>query len=593
MKRTLVAILCAALLLTGCGSDPIDTAPGNETEGSSSANTSAVSMDTADLFTDRDYETGYSESDCTILTLNGASVIGSGADIDGATVTITEPGDYLLRGTLDDGQIIVDVEKTEKVRLILADAAIASSTSAPIYVRQADKVFITLDGDNTLTNGGSFEAIDDNNIDAVIFSKEDLTLNGAGSLTIVSPAGHGIVSKDELTVTGGSYDISCASHAVCGKDNLCIAGGSFTIAAGKDGLRAAHDEDTTLGFLYIADGTFTIAAEGDGIAASGSMEISGGIYDITTGGGSENGTQQTSGGWGQMGGGRGGFGGGMGGPGMSFGGESTESEDSTSIKGIKAAGDLTIHGGTFTLDCADDAVHSNTNVTIHGGSFTIATGDDGFHADETLTITNGTFDISESYEGLEGLHVLISGGDIRLISSDDGINAAGGTDSSGMGGRDQFGPGGMGGGMSANSDGSIIISGGSIYMEASGDGIDANGYLEITGGYTVVTGPTQGDTATLDYDTTATISGGTFIGTGASGMAQTFSGNTQGIIAVSLGGSAPAGTELVLTDAAGKEVVSFTPGLSYAVVILSTPDMVSGETYTISVGTATGEFEAY
>ena len=575
MKR-LIPIFLAALLLAGCTGDPItETTPG-ETKSEASTPT-----DSGELFTDRDYRTEY--EDAEVITLGSGDVV------------INREGTYRISGTLADGQIIVDADKQEKVHLVLSGADITSASSAPIYVRQADKVFITLEGENFLTNGGSFEAIDENNIDAAIFSKDDLTLNGEGSLTIASPAGHGIVSKDELTITGGIFDITCASHGICGKDNLCIAGGSFTIAAGKDGLHAEHNDDTSLGFGWIEGGAFTISAEGDGIAASGSLDIRGGTFDITTGGGSENGEQKTSGGWGQMGGGRGP--GGMGSPGMDFGSITTESdsEDSASIKGIKAGADLTITGGSFTMNCADDAVHSNANVTISGGTFDIATGDDGFHADDTLTIENGTIDITESYEGLEGLHILVSGGDISLISTDDGLNAAGGTDSSGMGGRDQFGdPGGMGpGGMSANSDGTILISGGSIYMEASGDGIDANGTLEITGGYTVVTGPTQGDTATLDYDISATISGGTFIGTGSSMMAQSFSDNSQGIIAVSLGGSAPAGTELVLTNAQGGEVVRFTPNLSYAVVILSTPDMVSGESHTITVGTASGEFEAY
>ncbi|MBQ8237601.1 MAG: carbohydrate-binding domain-containing protein [Oscillospiraceae bacterium] len=569
----LIALLLTLLLLAGCGSGTAPETTPDETQAGVSAET-----DAADRFTDRDYRTEYEIAECELITLGSEDVL------------INRAGSYLIQGTLADGQIIVDADKQEKVQLILDGVSITSAASAPIYIRQADKVFITLVGENVLTNGGSFEAIDENNIDAVIFSKEDLTLNGTGSLAISSPAGHGIVSKDELTITGGFYDITCASHGISGKDNLCIADGAFTIAAGKDGLHAENNDDATLGFGYIEGGTFTISAEGDGLSASSTLEIRGGAFDITTGGGSENGAKQASGGWGQMGGGRGPGGPGMGGQGMGFGSMTeTETEDSASIKGIKAASDLTITGGSFTLNCADDAVHSNTNVTIKGGDFTIATGDDAFHADDTLTVEGGAISVSESYEGLEGLHILIAGGDISLISSDDGLNAAGGTDASGMGGRDQFGgPGGMG-----NSDGTIVISGGNIYMEASGDGIDANGTLEITGGFTVVTGPTQGDTATLDYDISATISGGTFIGTGSSMMAQTFSDNTQGIIAVSLGGSASAGTELLLTDAAGEEVVRFTPNLSYAVVILSTPDMVSGETYTITVGTATAEFEAY
>ena len=149
------------------------------------------------------------------------------------------------------------------------------------------------------------------------------------------------------------------------------------------------------------------------------------------------------------------------------------------MKGIKSTGDLSITGGTFTINSADDSVHSNTSLTVSGGVFEIASGDDAFHADETLTVTAGVINIAESYEGLEALHVDIQGGEITLVATDDGLNAAGGTDSSGTaGGRDgMFGGGRMGGGMSSASTGSIVISGGTLYINASGDGIDANGSL--------------------------------------------------------------------------------------------------------------------
>lgn len=140
------------------------------------------------------------------------------------------------------------------------------------------------------------------------------------------------------------------------------------------------------------------------------------------------------------------------------------------MKGLKAAGSIRITGGSFSIDSADDAVHSNASITINGGTFEIATGDDGVHADETLTVTDGTIDISVSYEGLEALDVCIEGGDISLVADDDGLNAAGGTDSSGTSGG------------SSSSNGSISISGGNLHITASGDGIDANGSLTISGG---------------------------------------------------------------------------------------------------------------
>jgi len=434
-----------------------------------------------------------------------------------------------------------------------------------------------------------------------------LTFNGSGTLTVTSPVGHGISCKDDLVFTGGVYQISAASHAIDANDSVRASGANIAADAGKDGIHAENNDDASLGFVYIGSGNYTIEAEGDGISAGSYLQIDGGEFDITAGGGSENGTKQNSGNYGNFIGG-GGMGGGF--PGAMGGGrprdagnfdqmqgsqqsDQTDTE-STSMKGLKSGGDMQIAGGSFRINSADDAVHTNASMYIKDGNFEMATGDDGFHGEENLEISGGTINISESYEGIEALHIKISGGDTTLKADDDGLNAAGGTDQSGFGGRDNGsfgGKGPMGGGMSQG-NGSIAISGGTLHITASGDGVDANGTLEIIGGYTVVCGPTQGDTATLDYDKTATISGGTFIGTGASGgMAQTFSESAQGVIAVSVG-SVSAGTEIVLKDSDGKTVLSHTPALNYAVVILSSPEIEKGKTYTITIGTQSAAFEA-
>ena len=600
-KQRIFAFLAVIGLLSGCTTQPAaTTAPGTEPTGSTLQtgvveNTQGAWItDTSDFFSDRDLRGDYDPSSAAVIQLSGSSAEcrSDAVTVEGGTVTVRDEGTYILTGTLEDGMVIVDADKEDKVQLVLRDASVSSSTGAALYILRADKVFLTLaEGtENRLANGGSFAAIDDNNIDAALFSKEDLTLNGGGKLTVDSPAGHGIVSKDELTVTGGDYEISSASHGMTGKDSVCIAGGTFVLTSGKDGIHAENDEDGELGYLYIGSGTFDITSEGDGISAGSWMQLDGGSYTLFCGGGSANGTKQTSDGWGMGPGGMGGRPGGMGGwGGMPPGGNGstdTSAEDSASSKGFKAAA-LVINGGSYTVDTADDAFHANGALTVNTGVFQIATGDDGFHADEALTFRDGTVTVTESYEGLEGLSVQIDGGQFQLKASDDGINAAGGADRSGFGGfrgNDKFGGGG-------NPDSFIRITGGELYLNASGDGIDSNGTLEISGGSVTVCGPTQGDTAVLDYDTTGVITGGTFIGTGSRMMAQTFSSAGQGVIALQVGDQ-PAGTRITLKDRQGNVLFSYTPELPFAILIVSSPQMVKGQTYTVTVGEVSGTFEA-
>lgn len=614
MKKIIPLVLCLLLIFSGCSKNPASTTDEGTSSGESVSG-EAVQTDFEqtddEMFTNRDLNSDYDESTAVKIALNGttASSTSDSVKISGSTVTITEEATYIVSGELTDGMLVVDAGENDKLQIVFNGVDITSSTSAPFYILEADKVVVTLaEGtENALENGGTFTAIDDNNIDGAVFSKQDLTFNGTGSLTVTSPTGHGIVCKDDLVFTGGEYTINCASHGLDANDSVRIKNADFSITSGKDGIHAENSDDTSLGFVYASSGNLNISAEGDGMSAGSYMQIEGGTYNIVSGGGSENGENQSSSSWGGfMGGGMpgGDMGGGMGGgkrpmssdssATVSYMATTTVTDDSsTSMKGIKSGAGMLISDGTFTIDSADDSLHSNVSMTINGGTFEIASGDDGIHAEEELTVTNGTINITESYEGLEALDIKVSGGDINLVASDDGLNAAGGTDSSGTtGGRDgMFGGGMMGGGMSSSSNGSIVISGGKLYVNASGDGIDANGYLEITGGFTTVCGPTQGDTATLDYDISATITGGTFIGTGASGMAQTFSDSKQGVIAVSVGNQS-ANTEIVLKDSKGNTIVSYSPELSFGVVIISTPEMVSGETYEITVGSTSGEFKA-
>ncbi|MGN0394352.1 MAG: carbohydrate-binding domain-containing protein [Coprococcus sp.] len=543
---------------------------------------SNISQTNPEMFSDRDYEVGYDKNtDITIqLNENTAVSTSDSVQISDSTVTITKEGTYIISGTLDDGMIIVNAPDTAKIQLVLDEVNINSKTSAALYIKNADKVFLTLADDtkNTLSNGGTFTAIDENNIDAAVFSKQDLTLNGLGNLTVTSPSGHGIVCKDDLVMTSGTYNISSASHGFEVNDSFRLANATITIDAGKDGIHAENSDDTSLGFVYVSSGVINIESEGDGISAGAYIQIENGDFNIVAGGGNENGLKSSSDSYGgYMGKGR---------PGdSSF--SDTEVNNSTSMKGLKATGNILISSGNITVDSADDSIHSNASITINDGNYIIASGDDGIHADETIDIISGTIQISKSYEGIEALDINISGGDIQLVASDDGLNAAGGSDLSGTsGGRNAMFDDGMEGAF-ASSSGSIAISGGTLYINAAGDGLDSNGSLSITDGSITVSGPNFGDTSIIDFDTSGNIGGGTFVGTGASGMMQNFSSSsTQGSIMI-ITGTQPEGTNINLTDADGNVLISTTANQEFSCVILSHASIEVNGVYTLTAGSFT------
>lgn len=499
--------------------------------------------------------------------------------IDGQMVTITAEGTYIFSGTLSEGQIVVDADNA-KVQIVFDNVDITCASSAAVYVKSAEKVFVTLaeGSQNTLRNTDEYVAIDDNNIDAVIFAKSDLTLNGTGSLTIISAEGHGIVSKDDLKIIGGTYDITAAGHALSGKDSVRIADGTFILTAEKDGIHAENADDEEKGYIYIADGDFTITSDGDGVDASNIVQIEDGTFDITAGGGAAN-SQKTH--ESDM---PGGPGGGMPQNGEKPDGESmpqmgekpdgenmpqdtTTDESGTSTKGIKAGGGMYLNGGTYQIDSADDSIHSNANITIADGTYTLATGDDGVHADDALIVNGGTITVTESYEGLEGLAVTINDGTIDITASDDGINTAGEK---------------------------MELNGGYIHILAGGDGVDSNGDLTINGGEIYIDGPSDNGNSAIDYGdrSSAYVNGGTLVAIGSSGMAEVMSDSSkQKVLMVKLGEQMEAGN-VVLTDSEGNVIVSYTALKTYDCVIISTAEVESGATYTLTTSGTTTEVTA-
>lgn len=248
---------------------------------------SDADIDITDMFTKRDLSGTYDESEAVKITLSGktAACNSSNVQIEDGVVTIKAAGVYVLSGTLTDGTIVVDAGDDDKVQLVLDGVSITAADYAAIYAKNADKVFVTLaeGAENSLTVSGDYVQTDDNNVDAVIFAKCDLTLNGTGSLTVKDTTGHGIVSKDDLVVTGGTYTIDSQDHCLNGKDSVRIADGTFNLSCDEDGIHAGNDDQQD-GYVYIEGGDINISVGDDAIHAEGLLIITGGTININADG---------------------------------------------------------------------------------------------------------------------------------------------------------------------------------------------------------------------------------------------------------------------------------------------------------------------
>lgn len=546
-------------------------------------------------FTDREQSGTYKTSEAVKITLNKttATVSGNGAEADGSTITITEEGVYVVSGTLEDGQIIVDASDSDKVQIVLDGANINCETNAAIYVREADKVFITLaeGSENTLSSGTEYTQNDDNTVDGVIFSKSDLACNGTGSLTIEANYKHGIVSKDNLVITGGTYNITAADNGITAKDQLKILDGTFTINAANSAVKAKNTDDTELGNIYIAGGTFTIKAEQDGFHATGSIVVDDGTITVNSG------------------------------------------DD-----GFHADLDTVINGGTINVEESYEGLEGK-RVVVNGGDITVNSSDDGVNAASSSSegSTTGMMDGKEPPQmqnqtkdtdntqtdtapsGTDSNSDAASADTAQTDTADRSempSDADGSTDSdrpqppqnsdgtdddttrpelpdgadfdpdnAPSGGMMQGGPGGGG-----DSELYIKITGGTLTVSADGDGLDSNGSLLVTGGTTIVYGPTSDGDGALDYDGGATVTGGTLAAIGSAGMTQGFGeDSTQPSITYYCTETQSADTTITLTDSEGNALFTVTPEKAYASIVLTFPDLTLDETYTLTAGTDTEE----
>ena len=498
------------------------------------------------------------------------TIDGEGATASDQTVRITQAGTYLISGTLEDGQIQVEVGNQEEVNLVLNETQISSTTGAPILITQSAKTTITLmEGTQNVIshqmvmNDGEEVSKEEK---AAIFSQDDLMITGTGSLTVDAKTYNGIVSQDDLVIEDGNFVIESANHGLKGKDSVVIEEGTFKMTTKGDAIQSDQGADEEKGFITIRGGDFDLVAEQDGIQAQTKLVIEGGTFKIETGGGYEAGAVKET----------------TSQPPFNRGASATaETATTPSAKGLKAGQELVIEGGSLTINSADDALHTNGSLWMNGGEVTLSTGDDGLHADETVEVNGGTVDILTSYEGLEGQVVRVNDGVIRLVATDDGINAAGGMDGSGF--MSFFIP--TTTSQQEGESGWIELNGGWLYVNASGDGLDANGSIIMTGGVVIVEGPTSGHDGILDFDETFDLQGGQLIASGGVGMLQTPSEtSTQPTLVIQ--DSFESGELIHIQSEEGAEIVTFSPSKASQVLIISSPDLKMESTYCVLSGGA-------
>jgi hypothetical protein len=488
---------------------------------------------------------GFSTTEATQIMLNGSSVTisGSGATSEGSKVTITAKGTYVINGTLTNGQLVVKTNDTDAVKLVLNGVTITNTATSPLFVDKAVKVILILaaNTNNIFSDGASYSDVAEEQ-NAAIYSQAYLSVFGLGTLTVAGKYKDGISGKDGLVIKSGNIIVTAADDAIRGKDYLHIYDAKITAVCGGDGLVSDNEASSYVGIVRIENGTFDITTGGDGISAISSLTTVDGTYKITTGGGS------------------------------------TKTVSSTlSAKGLKSGGALSL-AGTFDINSAEDAIHSDRDVTINSGSFVISAADDGIHATSNVIIGSSNIYITKSEEGIEAKFITYNSGKISVVSNDDCSNSTNGA-------------------RTETNDGShTYINGGTLILSATnGDPLDSNGNITMIGGTVIIHGPAKQPEVPIDYNGTFNLNGGFLIASGiASNMTQAPStSSAQKSVRLFFGSGLSAGTLCNIQDDSGNTLVTFKPERNYSAIIFSSADIASGKTLKVfaggtSTGTASG-----
>ena len=220
-----------------------------------------------------------------VLADSGVTVEGDGAREEGKTVVIEKDGTYVVSGEMEDGQIRIEAADDAVIRLVLNGVRLSGKSTAPIYSPEKNKVILILAPGtvNAISDGTVYEydTEDEDEPDAPIFVKGDLTINGTGELQVQGNYQSGIRSKGNLTVISGTISVDAQDDGLKGKDSVVIRDGELDIRSVKDGIKSNNDTDEEKGFIWIDGGRITIAAQDDGIQAETALVVNGGEITIT------------------------------------------------------------------------------------------------------------------------------------------------------------------------------------------------------------------------------------------------------------------------------------------------------------------------
>lgn len=577
-----VALMCAFMpALAACSAgeqeEAADSAPADT---AAPAGTSEAYQDaTANMdleYTKRDQDPSYDEAAATIISLLGdsASVEGAGAVADGASVTINAEGTYVVSGELADGQLMVEAPDSEKVQVVLAGVAIHNENGPAIYVKNADKCFITLaEGtDNVLTDGADYELEEDSDEPyATLFSKDDLTLNGTGSLTVTSAYRHAVCSKDDLVITGGTYVVTSVEDALRGRDCVKILDGTFALESGEDAVKSNNDEEDDRGFVVIDGGTFAVSAGDDAFHAETVCAINGGVIDIATCyEGFEGEKVFVNGGQTHMV---------ATDDGINAAARNAESGDEAD----PAAGGEAVDPAAGGFDGerpdgqgAGPAGHMGDAANMPQGELPSGEAPEAPAEGEAPEVPAdaGSFDPGMG-DAAAGAVPQMPLGEAPGDAPDLPDDAAGGVADPGVGAGGMTMPG-------TSEECLIEINGGYAAVEAAGDGVDSNGYLAQSGGVLLISGPDSGADSAIDYELSAEITGGTLLAVGSIGMAENLTGGTQPFVFSQVSGQAGQSVALVGQD--GTVLASLMSAKQFSLVIASAPGLTEDGVCSIVVG---------